>query len=289
MAVRRRARRQRVVDVPKSLSSFMVFLCGLYIRRFLSAFHEMRFGVTPSHLYPELVSMELNEFRWSVFLVIVNALFAFLYSLFPRCNIFRSFETITEHMAQKIGAPLTGIEFLLVMHKARGWFPLNKCWLALGTLFCMDFFFNIKHLGTFLPLIGVLPVIFVTVQNCLTTDVFLPSLISSCAVIISPILSHRMMGKTDLEFDVMGGGKYIFRIKVTHWLNIVRLIGMFCNMVCLCNLLLMNPSDESMEPSLPKPFMAYFSLNQNWRLHSETDDVQFAASESLSDLNEWHL
>jgi len=285
MAGRRRPRRQRVVDVPRSCSSLMVFLCGLYIRRSLSAFHEMRFGITPSHLDAELVSMELNEFRWSVLLVIVNALFAFLYSLFPRCNIFRSVETITEHMAQKIGAPLTGIEFVLVTHNARGWFPLNKCWLALGTLFCMDFFFNIKHLGTLLPLLGVLPVIFVTFENFLTTDVFLPSLISSCAVIISPILSHRMMGKTNLEFDVMGGGQYIFRIGVTHWLNIVRLIGMFCNMVCLCNLLLMNPSDESLEPSTPMPFMSYFSLNQNWRLHPVTN----AVSESLSDLNEWEL
>jgi len=288
MPARRRTRKTRVVDVPKSLSSFTVFLCGMYIRHFLSAFHEMRFGITPSHLDAELVSMELNEFRWSVLLVTVNALFAFLYSLFPRWNIFRSFETITEHMAQKIGAPLTGIEFFLIMHNARGWFPLNNCWLALGTLFCMDFFFNIKHLGTLLPLLGVLPVILVTLQNCLTTDVFLPSLISSCAVIISPILSHRMMGKPDLEFDVMGGGKYIFRIKVTYWLNIVRLIGMFCNMVCLCNLLLMNPLDESVEPSLPMPFMSYFSLNQNWQLHPVTNDKELTISES-SDLNEWQL
>lgn len=285
MAGRRRPRRRRVVDVPKSFSSFMVFLCGMYIRRFLSAFHEKRFGITPSHLDAELVSMELNEFRWSVLLVTVNALFAFLYSLFPRWNIFRSFETITEHMAQKIGAPLTGIEFFLVMHNARRWFPLNKCWLALGTLFCMDFFFNIKHLGTFLPLLGVLPVILATVQNCLTTDVFLPSLISTCNVIISPVLSHRMMGKTDLEFDVMGGGEYIFRIKVTHWLNIVRLIGMFCNMVCLCNLLLMKPPDESIEPSAPMPFMAYFSLPPKWPLLP----MEAAASDTLSDLHGWDL
>lgn len=285
MAERRRPRRRRVVDVPKSFSSVMVFLCGMYIRHFLSAFHEKRFGITPSHLDAELVSMELNEFRWSVLLVTVNALFAFLYSLFPRWNIFRSFETLTEHMAQKIGAPLTGIEFFLVMHNARGWFPLNQCWLALGMLFCMDFFFNIKHLGTFLPLLGVLPVIHTTVQNCLTTDVFLPSLISSFNVIISPILSHRMMGQPDLEFDVMGGGEYIFRIKVTHWLNIARLIGMFCNMVCLCNLLLMNPPDESIEPSAPMPFMAFFPIQQNWPLHSTLDGV----SDKLGDPHAWDL
>jgi len=284
---RRRTRRQR--DVPKSLSSFMVFLCGTYIQRCLGAFHDRRFGIMSTHPAPELVITELNEFRWSLVLVTGNALVASLYSLFPKWNIFRSLVALSEHMTQKIAVPLVGIEFFLVMYNVRGWFPLSKFILAILLLFCMDFFFNVRHLGRVLPLLGVLPVILATVQNCLTVDVFLPSLLSTCNIIISPILSHKVMDKRNLKFDVMGDGEYILKIKVRHWLNIVRLLGMFCNMVCLCNLLLIKPPVESIEPSAPIPFTSYFSLHQNWPLQSVLDEFYVATTKNLSDIEVWDI
>jgi len=250
----RRGRRpsQKVVDVPLFCSSLVACVGSTYVYFFLTWF-ERHFAA------------DLAQFIWDVRLVSVSSLFASLAALFPRQKLFKFAQNITSALASAIGQPLTGIQFIWVMNAGITSY-IGGIRSLLFAIFCMDYFFSIRHLRTILPLLGAVPVFATTFKFCLATDVFFPALLSSIAVLLTPFLPS-IARRND---DVTVLGRYIFRIREIHWLNLTRLFGLLCNMVCICNLLILFPNTEvpkQLNGSMtrytgpptktPLPFMSY--------------------------------
>lgn len=247
--LRTRRRPQSVVDVPLACSSLLVCVGSTYVYFFLAWF-ERHFAA------------DLAQFTWDVRLVSVSSMFASLAALFPRQKLFKFAQNITSALACAIGQPLTGVQFIWVMNAGITSY-IGGIRSLLFAIFCMDYFFSIRHLRTILPLLGAVPVFATTIKFCLATDVFLPALLSSCAVILTPFLPSIARRNDDVML-----GRYIFRIREIHWLNLTRLFGLLCNMVCICNLLILFPNTDAPKngsmtrytgppTKTPLPFMSY--------------------------------
>jgi len=239
--VRRRPRQS--VDVPLACSSLIVCVGSTYVYFFLTWF-ELHFPA------------DLAQFSWDVRLVSVSSMFASLAALFPRQKLFKFAQSLTSALACAIGQPLTGVQFLWVMNAGITSY-IGTFRSFLFAIFVMDYFFSIRHLRTVLPLLGAVPVITTAIKFCLASDVFLPAFLSSVAVILTPFL------------PALARRRYIFKIREVHWQNLTRLFGLLCNMVCICNLLILYPNSKTpkhlAEPSpytgppttTPLPFMSY--------------------------------